>query len=227
MPNVVDQAARQISKAATIEMLNDFITSLAGGAELELWLYQTNIAPSPGNTLATFAAAEATFSGYSRQTGLTAGDVGYDASGNAFTTYGLQQFACSGAGVSNTIYGSLFVATNQSGTQATATNAGNAGAYLSSSVITDAGSGYLVPPIVTITGATGSDAAAYATIADGEVTGIVFTNLGSGYTTYTMTIEKPLYLVKQNVLSASGISMALSTDLITTYTQLIQPSVAA
>lgn len=59
------------------------------------------------------------------------------------------------------------------------------------------------------------------------MTGITLTNAGSAYTTYTVSVEKPLKLIKQNVLSTSGISMALATDLIVTYTQLIQPSVAA
>jgi hypothetical protein len=37
-------------------------------------------------------------------------------------------------------------------------------------------------------------------------------------------VDPPLELIKQNVLSQAGISMALATDAIDTYTQLIEPS---
>ena len=50
---------------------------------------------------------------------------------------------------------------------------------------------------------------------------------GVGYSSYTVVIDEPYELVKQNVLSSTGISMSQSTDLISTYTQLIQPSNAA
>ena len=45
--------------------------------------------------------------------------------------------------------------------------------------------------------------------------------------TYTLTLDPPLELIKQNVLSTTGISMALNTDALQTFTQIVQPSVAA
>lgn len=155
MPNVVDQLAGQLSANAAGEMLKDYIAYLAtGGTERQLWLYTNNVALNPNNVLMNFT--EATFSGYSRATGLTAGDVGLDPGNNAYTTYGLQQFACSGAGTDNTIYGSIMVCTDQEGTQATATNAGTGGSYITTFVVTNAGAGYTTPPLVSLTGATGS-----------------------------------------------------------------------
>ncbi|MGY8867751.1 MAG: hypothetical protein ACKVJK_19270, partial [Methylophagaceae bacterium] len=50
-------------------------------------------------------------------------------------------------------------------------------------VIEVAGSGYTVPPVITITGGGGSGAAATAIIESGVVTGITVTNQGTGYTT--------------------------------------------
>ena len=40
----------------------------------------------------------------------------------------------------------------------------------------------------------------------------------------SLSLDPPLVLLKQNVLSQSGISMSLNTDAITTYVQLIEPS---
>jgi autotransporter-associated beta strand protein len=56
-----------------------------------------------------------------------------------------------------------------------------AGDGVSGILLTDGGSGYIAPPIVTITGGTGSNATAIATISGGVVTGITVTSSGSGY----------------------------------------------
>ncbi len=58
-----------------------------------------------------------------------------------------------------------------------------AGGGLSAVTVSNGGSGYLTPPIVQITGGTGTGASGIATInAQGRVTGITITNPGTGYT---------------------------------------------
>jgi fibronectin-binding autotransporter adhesin len=56
-----------------------------------------------------------------------------------------------------------------------------AGYGVSSVSLSDGGSGYIAPPIVTISGGVGSNATAVATVAGGVVTGITVTSPGSGY----------------------------------------------
>ena len=73
--------------------------------------------------------------------------------------------------------------------QATATNAGNSGGYSTTFTITNTGSNYITPPTVTLNGAGGSGATAYAVLTNGVVTSIVLLTPGSGYTTFTVTIE--------------------------------------
>jgi autotransporter-associated beta strand protein len=60
----------------------------------------------------------------------------------------------------------------------------------SNPTVTSGGSGYIGAPIVTVTGAGGSGATAYATVSGGVVTGIVVTSPGTGYTgalSFTLT----------------------------------------
>ena len=60
----------------------------------------------------------------------------------------------------------------------------------SNPTVTSGGSGYVGAPLVTVTGATGTGAAAYATVSGGVVTGIVVTSPGTGYTgslSFTLT----------------------------------------
>jgi hypothetical protein len=225
MPDVYDPINAQMSVRSSIERLNDFVTDLLGRSVLQLWLYQNNVTPAATNTLA--AVQEANFSGYSRFTVGSFTATAVDPLNNAYVTSSLADFACNGGGVNNTIYGSLLVGTNPSGVQATATNAGNSGAYASSFTITAGGSGYQVAPAVHLTGATGTGATAHAVITNGVVTSIVLDTPGSAYTTYTVTIDAPVELLKQNVLTQAGISMALATDALQTYCQLIEPSQAA
>jgi hypothetical protein len=67
------------------------------------------------------------------------------------------------------------------------TRTGSAGPVTAINV-TNGGSGYLVPPIVTITGS-GSNAAATASLTGGVVTSINVTNGGEGYTTTSTTVS--------------------------------------
>lgn len=60
--------------------------------------------------------------------------------------------------------------------------------YVSSIVITAAGSGYSSTPTVTINDATGTGATAKATVSGGQITAITITANGSGYTSPTVAI---------------------------------------
>jgi hypothetical protein len=92
-------------------------------------------------------------------------------------------------------------------------------------VISNAGAGYLTAPAVRLTGATGAGATAVAVLSStGTIQSVDLTNAGTGYTTYTVVIDPPLTLIKQNVLSSGGISMTLATDALSTITQLVEPS---
>ena len=58
--------------------------------------------------------------------------------------------------------------------------------------VSGGGAGYVVPPAVTISGGGGSGATAVATIANGMVSGVNVTSVGSGYTAApTVTIDPP------------------------------------
>jgi hypothetical protein len=226
MPDVYDPIAAQMSVVSAKERLADFITDLAGRTNQQIWLYQTNVAPSPTNTLANFTIA--TFSGYAGQAIGAFGAVGVDPSNNAFATAGIFNFACNGGGVNNQIYGSLHVATPAGALQASATNTGSGTGYSPIFTIVAAGLGYTAPPAITLNGAGGSGAAAHAVLnPNGSIQEIILDSAGVGYSTYPVVIAAPYELIKQNVLSATGISMALATDQVPTYTQLIEPSGAA
>ena len=108
------------------------------------------------------------------------------------------------------------------------TNSGSGTGYSPIFTIVDAGAGYTAPPAVSLTGAGGSGAAAHAVLnANGTINEIILDAAGSGYSAYAVQIAPPYELVKQNVLSSSGIPMAASTDLLPTYSQLVVPAAAA
>jgi hypothetical protein len=54
--------------------------------------------------------------------------------------------------------------------------------FVTSYILTDGGSGYVTPPIVTISGGGGTGAAATANLSDGSVVSLTVTSVGSGYT---------------------------------------------
>ena len=183
MPDVYSPINAQVSVKAAQEILADFITDLNGRANVELWLYQNNVTPQPTNTLAAYV--EATFSAYTRFAIASWSAVAWTRN-ITLTPHRPSRISCARAGVNNTIYGSILVGTNVAGTQAVATNAGNAGAYASSFTLSNAGAGYTAIPKVSLTGATGSGATAHAVLnANGTLASIVLDSGGSGYTTYT------------------------------------------
>jgi len=60
-----------------------------------------------------------------------------------------------------------------------------------SSITVSGGSGYILPPLVTITSSTGSHAKAHAVLAGGTVSSIVIDNGGTGYGDATVKIDPP------------------------------------
>lgn len=92
--------------------------------------------------------------------------------------------------------------------QATALATVNSG-FVTSISIVDGGYGYVTPPPVTITGATGSGATATAQISSGVVTSITVNNAGNGYTSPMVTIGPPTGpLVHGTYWSNDGSSVA-------------------
>jgi hypothetical protein len=228
MPNFYAPINAQISKQAAKEINADYITDLTGRTTLQLWLTQTNISPSSNNTLGNFT--EATFSGYARFNVLAGGFTAQslDANNNAVCSSALANYVCSGAGVNNTIYANILVGTPSGATNGTGSGLGSTGGAYGSVTVTNPGAAYTVAPKVTASGATGSGATFQSVInSSGQITAIDVITPGSGYTTYTVTVDPPLELIKHNVLSTTGISMALNTDALQTFTQIVQPSVAA
>lgn len=160
---------------------------LAAGIRMKL--FKNSIIVSALTTLADLEEAGAP--GYAPVV-LSSLDGPYvDQSGNAYSTTQLANFVCSGGG-SDLIYGAYIV--EDTGSPATATFTESGGAY-TAPVITSPGSGYLVPPKVTPTGATGSGAKLSAVITNGQVTAINIDSPGTGYTTATATIEAPNKLI--------------------------------
>jgi len=226
MPDVYDPIQSQMSQKSAQERLADYVTDLLARTNLQLWLTQSNVSPSATNTLANFTIA--TFGGYApfNVTSFLAQAV--DPGNNAYTTSQINAFACNGVGAGNSIYGNLLVGTPVGALAATATNTGNLTGYSPVFTIVDAGLGYTAPPVVSLTGASGTGAAAHSVLnANGSINEIILDTAGTGYTTYVVVIAPPMELIKHNVLSTSGIAMALSTDVLTTYTQLIEPSNAS
>lgn len=225
MPDVYSPIQAQMSVAAAEEILGDYVTDLEGRLNDQLLLYQNNVAPSPTNTLAVFQIA--TFGGYVSKAISSWTATAVDPQNNAYVTSALLDFACNGTAPSNQIFGSLHVATPAGGLQATATNTGSGGGYSPIFTIVDAGAGYTAPPPISLTGSGGTGAAAHAVLtSSGGIASIVLDSAGTGYSAYPVVIGPPLELIKQNVLSTTGISMSLSTDAIQTFTQLIQPAAA-
>jgi len=113
--------------------------------------------------------------------------------------------------------------TTASGATATATLTSGA---VTSITVGNGGTGYNVPPLVTIASSAGTGAAAYATVSGGAVTGIVVTNGGSGYTgTATVTLEA----TAPKFLEADGNNVLWIADIsgIVAYSTTANPTVGA
>lgn len=160
---------------------------LTSGIFMKLFVNEITIAPT---TLLT-DLTEATAPGYAEFAITTLHGPVLDISGNAYMTTPEAFFVTTGGG-SDVAYGAYVIL--NTGAAATVTFTLTAGEY-TLPVIGSPGSGYIVPPKVTVTGATGTGAELTAQITDGEVTGITIVNPGTGYTTATATIEQPNRLI--------------------------------
>ncbi len=158
-------------------------------AGLEMKLFKNNVVVTPSTQLP--ALTEAVAPGYEPFEVSVLNGPFLDISGNAYMTTAEAVFTCDGGGA-DLCYGAYIVQGTGAAATVTFTLAG--GAY-TLPVITSGGSGYLVPPKVTVTGATGSGAILEAVLTDGVVTGITIVNGGTSYTTATATIESPNKLV--------------------------------
>lgn len=207
MADIIEPIQTVIPNAEVSAIVGLEGTALATATDVQMILYTNNA--SLDNTVVLSSLTEATYGGYARQT-ISAWNGPYlDQFGQGYILSPLVVFTANGT-TSNQIYGSALIKDN-GGTQATATNAGNSGAYAVDFDITLAGSGYESPPKVTLSGATGTGATAHAVISGGAVTDIILDNPGSGYTTYTVVIAKPQSLVAANKFAAP-VNMALATD---------------
>jgi hypothetical protein len=153
-------------------------------------LFVNNVIVSAATVLSDLT--EATAPGYLSVAVTTLNGPFLDQAGNAYMTTPENLFVCSGGGA-DICYGAYLVSVT--GAAATATFTEASGAY-TAPVVTGGGSGYLVPPKVTPTGATGSGAVLVAVLTAGVVTGITIVSPGTGYTTATATIEPPTVLVE-------------------------------
>ncbi|MGK7926384.1 MAG: phage tail sheath family protein [Spirulina sp.] len=93
-----------------------------------------------------------------------------------------------------------------SGATATATVDGG---VVSAIAVVDGGSGYTLPPTVTITGGDGSGATATATLADGSVNAITVDNGGTGYTSQPEVSISPATPVDTSLASFQTSNTAL------------------
>jgi hypothetical protein len=199
-------------------MLASWIATILGGT-VWLKLYQNNVTVSDQTVLSD--VQECNFGGYAKAVISSFSSANIDQVGNAWALTPLEVFQCNGVS-GNNVYGAYL--TGSTGVQATATNAGNVGAYASVFVITAGGSGYQIAPAVLLTGATGSGAAAHAVITGGVVTSIVLDSPGSAYTTYTVVIDPPELLL---AISPFGVNIpvSLATDAIPFVQQVGIPSI--
>jgi hypothetical protein len=170
------------------DMLSTWKTALLT-AGIRLKLFNNNVTATINTTLADLV--ESIAPGYAPIALTTLNGPYLDANSNAYLVSDLANFTTTGGGV-DIIYGAYIVEDTGAAATVTFTEAG--GEY-TVPVLGSGGSGYVVAPKVTATGATGSGAVLTATITDGVVTAINIVNPGSGYTTATATIEAPNKLI--------------------------------
>ena len=223
MPDVIEPVVSVLSQNEIVDILNLEEADLVANPLVQLGLYTNAITPGPSTTLGDLT--EATFGGYARATIATWNGPFVDQLGNAYLISDLVVFTCDGTSGQG-IVGS-FLAKNNGGTQAVATNPGNAGAYHINFTVTTQGTLYQQAPTVRLTGATGAGATAHAIIdGAGHVIDIVLDDPGSGYTTYVVVIDPPQSLVATNPFPAS-VNMSSATDALPTTQQLTIPPIAA
>lgn len=193
--------------AARLAKLEAYLLTLTSAPYVAAKLFQTNIAMTPSTLLA--ALTEANYSGYAPIVVSSFDGPFLDPAGVAYASTPLLPFSCNGGGVGNTIYTAGLV--ESTGAAATATATEVAGA-LATVTVTAGGSGYLLPPRVTIGDATiGAGATAHAVLTGGVVTSIVIDTPGSGYTGPTVTLERPVQLI-QGFNLQNPAQMAVNTD---------------
>lgn len=200
-----DPPLHQVSPA----LLNQWATWKVALLTAGIWmkLFTNNLIVSFSTTLVDLTEASAP--GYTPYHATVLNGPALDSDGNAYMVTDSAFFACTGGG-SDICYGAYLV--ESTGAAATGTATGAGGSYETATVV-GGGSGYLVAPRVTATGATGVGAVLTATITDGVVTAVNIIDPGTGYTTYLYTIEPPLQLVAAGNFT-SPLPLQQSTDAI-------------
>lgn len=208
MPAAVQPIATVFSLGAVGEMLSGMIADLAANTA-EVMLYQNQVEVDFNTQFRDLV--EANFSGYARVAATVWSNLSIDSEYTTYFVGPICDFQCSGAGIQNSINGAALVTAV---TPATVTFTLVGGEY-TAPVVGAGGGPYLSPPVVTITGATGSGASAVAIIdSTGAVTSVVITSPGSGYTTATATIDGNPQL-QATWPFQEVVNMALATDLLT------------
>lgn len=92
-----------VPKAAETDTLTDMIASILSTAKMHL--FSGNITPDANTTLATLAANEASFTGYSAQTLSTWSSPSIDGTNAAVSTSTQGQFTGTGVGGTGNLYG--------------------------------------------------------------------------------------------------------------------------
>ncbi len=220
MPDVIDPQVTQVCQSEVLAMLTLEQTALLAATNLEMVLLADNFTPTPRPQPSDLV--EASFTGYARQSVSAMNGPYVDTANNCYLLSNTVIFTATGSD-SQSIYGSALIY-QDGGTQATATNPGNSGAYDPVFTITNPGTQYQFTPKVHLTGATGSGATAHAVVTDGIITAIILDNPGSGYTTYTVTIDPPSTVAAINKFAAPVVVGPLNTAL-PTYQEISVPPV--
>lgn len=205
------------STAGLKDRLAAYIATLVAAPYVACKLFKTNVTITQQTTLDNLV--EADYAGYAPSVVTTYQSTYIDPAGFAWATTPLQNFVCAGGGTANTIYSAGLVQSTGSAATATGTQSGGA---VNAITVTAGGTGYLLPPRVTITDATvGVGATAHAVLTAGVVTSIVIDTGGSGYTGPVIALERPVRLIAGKSFN-SGQIMALSTDAVQVIMQINQ-----
>jgi len=177
-----------VTQKALLDQWSNWKAALLG-LHIYVKIFVNNIIISTATTLADLT--ECSSPGYTSTNVVVLNGPFLDQGGNAYMTTPESLFVCTGGGT-DLCYGAYLV--EGTGTASTVAFTLSAGAY-TLPVVTDHGGVYLVPPRITVTGATGSGAILEAVLTGTTLTGVTIVDGGTGYTTVTATIEEPYDLV--------------------------------
>jgi hypothetical protein len=199
--------------------LSGIITAYTGLTLLQALLFKTNVPFSASLTLDQMGD-EADFPDYVRKD--VAGFTGpyLNVAQQAYASSGVITWTTSGGGNANQIYNGALCGDLTGGVAGTASANVVGGAIDTIDVLTG-GSGYLIPPVVTITEVGGSGAKAHAVLTGDAVTSIVVDAGGTGYAAPVVTLSIPIMLLEVYPFNPS-VRMSLPTDAVQLALELIE-----